>query len=138
MKTTSQSAKPPFSFELGAETAARLLQFSEANENLSNTALVELALGRFDFDKVEAKQAGKRQFSVRLSSDLRSMLEEQSRLKGVSIGHLIRLALEDFAHRSTKKISKDINHLTHPEVATKPDTEKGKGQKKKKQRKSEK
>lgn len=115
-----QPAKPksnaPFSFELGAETAAKILDLTASHPDLSNTKLVEHALRRFNYEKVVEKEAGRRQFSVRLPEDLRAALEEHSKAKKVSVGQLIRFAIEDFAGRSPKKLAKELKQLTSEKI----------------------
>ncbi|HWA08625.1 MAG TPA: ribbon-helix-helix protein, CopG family [Opitutaceae bacterium] len=70
------------------ETARRLLGFGTQSE------VVRTAIGQFDFASYEARRPVHRQISVRLAPELREKLRQHARRKNVSIGELLRVALE--------------------------------------------
>ncbi|MCD8483460.1 MAG: ribbon-helix-helix domain-containing protein [Verrucomicrobia bacterium] len=112
MKSKQSGSNTPFSFELGADTAKTLLSLVNSHDGLSNTTLVEYAITRFDYDKLEPKEEGRRQFSIRLPAEVKAQLEQVSAEKKISVGQLIRLAVEDLTTKSPKKIAKELNNLS--------------------------
>lgn len=70
------------------ESTRRTLSLSTASE------VVRLAISQFDFASYEAKRPPHRQISVRLSPELREKLRRYAQKKNVSIGELLRVALE--------------------------------------------
>mgnify|MGYP001549484462 CR=1 FL=1 len=70
------------------ETARRILGLGTQSE------VVRAAIGQFDFASYEAKRPVHRQISVRLAPEMREKLRLQARRKNVSIGELLRVALE--------------------------------------------
>jgi predicted HicB family RNase H-like nuclease len=63
-----------------------------------------MAISQFDFNSYEAKRPPHRQISVRLAPELREKLRRLAQRKNVSIGELLRVALERLA--SAKKAVK--------------------------------
>jgi hypothetical protein len=70
------------------ESARRLLGLGTQSE------VVRTAIGQFNFASYEAKRPVHRQISVRLAPELREKLRQQAQRKNVSIGELLRVALE--------------------------------------------
>jgi Arc/MetJ-type ribon-helix-helix transcriptional regulator len=70
------------------EAARRLLGLGTQSE------VVRAAIGQFNFASYEAKRPVHRQISVRLAPEMREKLRQHARRKNVSIGELLRVALE--------------------------------------------
>jgi Arc/MetJ-type ribon-helix-helix transcriptional regulator len=91
-KTSSNWA--PLTFDLTQpqvakiESARHTLGLSTASE------VVRVAIAQFDFSSYEAKRPPHRQISVRLAPELREKLRGLAQRKNVSIGELLRVALE--------------------------------------------
>jgi hypothetical protein len=60
----------------------------------SASEVVRLAIAEFDLNAYAARRPRFRQISVRLASELREKLRRQARKKNVSIGVLLREAIE--------------------------------------------
>lgn len=88
------------------ESTRRILSLSTASE------VVRLAISQFDFSSYEAKHPPHRQISVRLAPELREKLRRYAQRKNVSIGELLRVALEGLtagkpkAGKAAKKTAK--------------------------------
>jgi hypothetical protein len=77
------------------ETARRLLGLGTQSE------VVRAAIGQFDFAAYEARRPVHRQISVRLAPEMREKLRQYARRKNVSIGELLRVALEKLVTTKT-------------------------------------
>jgi len=82
-------------FDLSEELLARL-ERSRVSAGLRTTSeIVRAAIDGFDFESCTPHVEGaRRQISVRLSSEQRAVLKRTATRKGVSIGELLRLAVE--------------------------------------------
>jgi hypothetical protein len=102
-RSPTKPSAAPLTFDLPLElidkieTCRRSLGFVSASE------VVRAAIERFDFSKCRPVVVPHRQISVRLSADQRAALKRQARLKDVSIGELLRLAIEDLRTKPGKK-----------------------------------
>lgn len=106
MKTSPQhSTAAPLSFEIDDALAARLKEINERLGGYPLSQVVALALEKYDFASMKISPAERRQLSVRLPQDQRERLESAAKTSGVSMAHLIRLALEAFAAISSKGTS---------------------------------
>jgi hypothetical protein len=94
MAVKSSSSWAPLTFDLTQpqvakiESARRTLNLPTASE------VVRLAIAQFNYASYEAKRPPHRQISVRLSPELREKLKRLATRKNVSIGELLRVALE--------------------------------------------
>jgi Arc/MetJ-type ribon-helix-helix transcriptional regulator len=94
MAAKSSSSWAPLTFDLTQpqvakiESARRTLNLPTASE------VVRLAIAQFNYASYEAKRPPHRQISVRLSPELREKLKRLATRKNVSIGELLRVALE--------------------------------------------
>lgn len=66
----------------------------------STSEVVRLAISKFNFDRFKPAEKPHRQISVRLTSDMRTMLKRQARTKDSSIGELLRVAIDSLAENS--------------------------------------
>jgi len=95
-KSSSASAvTAPVTFDLSEELLARL-ERSRVSAGLRTTSeIVRAAIDGFDFASCTPHVEGaRRQISVRLSPEQRATLKRTATRKGVSIGELLRLAVE--------------------------------------------
>ncbi|MCW5549798.1 MAG: CopG family transcriptional regulator [Opitutaceae bacterium] len=102
-KRSPGTAAAPLTFDLPLElidkieTCRRSLGLGSASE------VVRMAIEQFDFSRCRPEQTPHRQISVRLSGDHRATLKRQARLKDVSIGELLRHAIEGLQVKARKK-----------------------------------
>ncbi|HRI82944.1 MAG TPA: CopG family transcriptional regulator [Opitutaceae bacterium] len=105
-RSSQKPSAAPLTFDLPLElidkieTCRRSLGLGSASE------VVRAAIERFDFSQCRPAVIPHRQISVRLSADQRATLKRQARLKDVSIGELLRLAIEDLQAKPAKKRAK--------------------------------
>jgi Arc/MetJ-type ribon-helix-helix transcriptional regulator len=89
----ASSKSSPLTFELTEEMQVRLEACRRGHGYVSASAVVRAALAAFDFAGCRPTRAKQRQLSVRVSPEQRALLRRQARLKRVSVGDLLRLAL---------------------------------------------
>lgn len=99
MPSGAEPTPPPFSFEVDSTAGDAVSHLVAAGAYPSVAALVEVAVGRFDFNSWKAPVLERRQLSVRLDPVVRSRLDRFSRSHGVSLGQLIRVAVEALIQR---------------------------------------
>jgi Arc/MetJ-type ribon-helix-helix transcriptional regulator len=100
MATKSSSTPAPLTFDLEEPLVDKIEKCRESLGLGSTSEVVRLAISRFNYDRFKPTVAPHRQISVRLTSDMRSMLKRQSRVKSISIGELLRVAIDDLASSS--------------------------------------
>jgi Arc/MetJ-type ribon-helix-helix transcriptional regulator len=91
-KPTSNWA--PLTFDLTQPQVAKIESARRALALPTASEVVRLAISKFDFASYEAKRPPHRQISVRLAPELREKLRRYAQRKNVSIGELLRVALE--------------------------------------------
>ncbi len=84
----------PLTFDLTQPQAAKIEMARRTLGFGTQSEVVRAAIGQFDFSSFEAKRPVERQISVRLAPELREKLRQHARRKNVSIGELLRVALE--------------------------------------------
>jgi Arc/MetJ-type ribon-helix-helix transcriptional regulator len=89
----ASSKSSPLTFEVTEEMLARLEACRRGHGYVSASAVVRAALAAFDFAGCRPAKAKHRQLSVRVSAEQRALLRRHARLKRVSVGELLRLAL---------------------------------------------
>ena len=82
---------------------AKLELLRKRNGLNSTSAIVRLALREFDFGNYRPAVLEHRQISVRLAPQLRKFLARTARKKKVSLGELLRAAVEGLAEAKGKK-----------------------------------
>ncbi|MEI6862763.1 MAG: ribbon-helix-helix protein, CopG family [Verrucomicrobiota bacterium] len=103
MLTKTAPAAAPLTFDLPLELIARLELLRKRNGLNSTSAIVRLALREFDFGNYRPPVSEHRQISVRLAPQLRKFLTRTARKKKVSLGELLRAAVEGLAEAKGKK-----------------------------------
>ena len=84
----------PLTFDASTTLIARIETCRKTRRIASTSALIRQAIASFDFDGCEAARDPHRQISVRLPADQHQLLRRCSRRKKVSIGELVRLAVQ--------------------------------------------
>ena len=92
----------PLTFELPVELMDKIEVCRKVMGVATASAVIRTAIARFDFSKCKPVRLPQRQISVRLSSEHRATLKRQARLKDVSVGELLRLAIEALEAKATK------------------------------------
>ncbi|MDG1302357.1 MAG: CopG family transcriptional regulator, partial [Opitutae bacterium] len=90
----SSETTSPLTFDLQQDLLDKLKHLQEKVGARSLSEIVRYAVSVFDFSDIDLKASVHRQISVRLSSELRQQLTRLSQQKQVSVGELLRAALE--------------------------------------------
>jgi Arc/MetJ-type ribon-helix-helix transcriptional regulator len=69
----------------------------------SSSEVVRAAISEFDFATCRPEIEAHRQISVRISAEQRAALQRYSRQKDVSVGELLRMAIDALAVRKTRR-----------------------------------
>jgi len=94
--TSASSHSAPLTFDLPADLIDKLQASLRSDEGgpKSVSEAVRTAVSQFDFEAFEPERDQHRQISVRLPADVRATLNRVARRKRVSLGELVRAALE--------------------------------------------
>lgn len=103
MAKKSASTPSPLTFDLPVSLIDKLAVTQKKLGLSSSSEVVRLAIGEFDFDKFESSTEEHRQISVRLPGDQKSKLTKLAKKKKVSVGELIRVAIEVLEAKKAKK-----------------------------------
>lgn len=87
----------PLTFDLTVSQAEKIEAVRRALGFKTASEVVRLAIAHFDFNSYEARRPRHRQLSVRFAPEVREKLRRHARRKNVSIGELLREALENLA-----------------------------------------
>lgn len=91
-----QSKKPtPVTFDLSLDLLAKIEVCRKDMGAETASEIIRAALDRFDFASCKPEVTPHRQISVRLTSEQRANLKRFARVKDVSVGELLRMAVED-------------------------------------------
>ncbi len=97
MAKKAPSPASPLTFDLPVSLIDKITA-AQAKMGLSSTSeVVRLALASFNFDRYESSREEHRQISVRLPADMKTVLTRTSKKKKVSVGELLRAALDELA-----------------------------------------
>lgn len=95
MPPRANSSPAPVTFDLSLDLLAKIESCRKRLQVGTVSEVVRAALDRFDFAGCQPDVTPHRQISVRLTGEQRKTLKRFARLKGVSVGELLRLAVED-------------------------------------------
>jgi hypothetical protein len=113
----------PLTFDLPVSLISKI-GVTQRKMGLDSTSeVVRLAIAKFNFDRYEGTAEEHRQISVRLPADMKSLLSKTSKKKKVSVGELLRVALDELSKTKVMKA---------PKPAATPKAPKAKGKKAKK------
>ena len=94
MSTTDSSFERLLTVSLPEELHGTLHSYADRHGFANFSALIRYALDNFDAKKHLSAPEASRQVSFRIPDDLRGSLDKQAKKAGVSLGHLIRTALD--------------------------------------------
>jgi len=90
-----QIKKPaPVTFDLSLDLLAKIEVCRKDLEAETTSDVIRVALDQFDFAGCQPEVIPHRQISVRLNLEQRANLKRFARVKGVSVGELLRMAVE--------------------------------------------
>jgi hypothetical protein len=90
----SSETTSPLTFDLQQDLLDKLKQIQDTAGARSLSEVIRYAVSVMDVSALDLDQSTHRQISVRLSSDLRKRLVNVSKRKKISIGELLRVALD--------------------------------------------
>lgn len=97
---------PPLTFDLTAPQVRKIDQLRRSRRLRTASAVVRLAIAEFDLRAFKGRPGRHRQISVRLPRELREKLRGDARARHVSIGELLRVAIEALPLRGRKSYGK--------------------------------
>ncbi len=105
MPPTSQESSP-LTFDLKEELLAKIESARGGLDMATNSEVIRHAIETFDFAAYAAPVKAHRQISVRLRMDTKQKLVKLARKHGVSVGELLRTAIEALPATAKKKAAK--------------------------------
>lgn len=105
MAYTKNLTGSPLTFDIKSDLLNRLNQYSKSANIYSLSTIVRESIQNFEFKNFDVPTKDHKQISVRLSETDKKKLIKISRHKCVSIGELLRAALEAFMKSSPKTIT---------------------------------
>jgi hypothetical protein len=106
MAKNNNNAPSPLTFDLPLSLIGKLTAQQKKLGLKSTSEVVRLAINDYDYETFNASSEEHRQISVRLPGDLKSKLGKYSRKKKVSVGELLRVAIDSLEARTAKKVAK--------------------------------
>ncbi|MCB1105657.1 MAG: hypothetical protein H7A44_10940 [Opitutaceae bacterium] len=106
MAPRTKKAAAPVTFDLPLDLLAKIETCRQALGLDTASAVIRSALERFDFAGCQPPHVPHRQISVRLSADQRSALKRYAKIKDVSVGVLLRMAIDDLPATKPKAKAK--------------------------------
>ncbi|WP_404423088.1 ribbon-helix-helix protein, CopG family [Nibricoccus sp. IMCC34717] len=103
MAKKSASIPSPLTFDLPVSLIDKLSGVGKKLGLDSTSEVVRLAISEFDFAEFESAAEEHRQISVRLPEDQKSKLTKLAKKKKVSVGELLRVAIEKLEAKKAKK-----------------------------------
>lgn len=94
MPKQPDSENSPLTFDLNDDLLAKLDDVCTRTGATTKSEVIRYAITAFDFAAFQPDVRSHRQISVRLAPKQKTALIKQARSKGVSIGELLRVALE--------------------------------------------
>lgn len=104
----------PLTFDLKEELLTKLDSLQETSGAASKSALIRHAISVYDYTSFRPAPKGHRQISVRLPAKQKATLLKLSRQKGVSVGELLRVALEGLPANPAGLETKTKTATAHP------------------------
>jgi hypothetical protein len=108
---TPDDSGSPLTFDLKQDVLKRLLTFQSRSGARSLSAVIRQAVTRHDFSRFAAVPRAHRQISVRFPIELKAQLLRLARQKGVSVGELLRSALDALAGQPSKGATSPKNKI---------------------------
>lgn len=102
-----QNKKPtPVTFDLSLDLLAKIEVCRKGMGVETASEVIRAALERFDFASCQPEVTPHRQISVRLTAEQRANLKRFARVKAVSVGELLRMAVDDMPLKKPKALAK--------------------------------
>jgi Arc/MetJ-type ribon-helix-helix transcriptional regulator len=105
MAKNNTNAPSPLTFDLPLSLISKLTAQQKQLGLKSTSEVVRLAIEEYDYEKFETSSEEHRQISVRLPGDMKSKLGKYAKKKKVSVGELLRVAIDNLEAK-TKKAAK--------------------------------
>lgn len=99
MSKTDSSFERLLTVSLPEDLHGELHSYAKRHGFANFSALIRYALDNFDAKKHLSAPEASRQVSFRIPDDLRADLDKSAKKSGVSLGHLIRTALENLPEK---------------------------------------
>lgn len=106
MAKNNTNAPSPLTFDLPLSLISKLSAQQKHLGLKSTSEVVRLAIDEYDYDKFEASSEEHRQISVRLPGEMKSKLGKYAKKKKVSVGELLRVAIDALETKAPKKSAK--------------------------------
>lgn len=94
MAKKNSSTASPLTFDLPVSLISKISTAQTRLGLASTSEVVRVAIAKFNFDRFEPATEEHRQISVRLPGDMKALLTKQAKKKRVSVGELLRVALD--------------------------------------------
>jgi hypothetical protein len=94
MSKATDRESSPLTFDLKEDLLVKLESLQRSHAGASKSEIIRHAVSSYDYSKFAAGSQKHRQISVRLDTRQKAALLKLSRQKGVSVGELLRVALE--------------------------------------------
>lgn len=116
-----KSSRPasPLTFDLPISLIDKIAATQKKMGLDSTSEVVRLAIAKFNFDRFETNAEEHRQISVRLPADMKTLLSKTSKKKKVSVGELLRVALDELSKAKVVKAPKPAAEKKVAKKATK-------------------
>lgn len=106
MAKNNSNAPSPLTFDLPLSLIGKLEAQQKKLGLKSTSEVVRLAIDEYDYDTFEASAEEHRQISVRLPGDMKTKLGKHAKKKKVSVGELLRVAIDSLEAKGPKKAIK--------------------------------
>ena len=106
MAKNNTNAPSPLTFDLPLSLISKLASQQKQLGLKSTSEVVRLAIEQYDYDRFEASSEEHRQISVRLPGEMKSKLGKYAKKKKVSVGELLRVAIDALEAKAPKKSAK--------------------------------
>ncbi|MCE2862771.1 MAG: hypothetical protein RIR76_1425 [Verrucomicrobiota bacterium] len=101
----AKKSKPsrPLTIDLPTSLIEKIELCRRGSGFASNSEVVRAAISEFDFATCRPEQEQHRQISVRIAPEQRAALQRYSRQKDVSVGELLRMAIDALTTRKSRR-----------------------------------
>lgn len=106
MAKKSAPTPAPLTFDLPVSLIAKIESHRKRLGLKSTSEVVRLAIGEFNLDRYESDSSEHRQISVRLPGPTKNALVKAAKKKRVSVGELLRVAIETLPAKAAAKKAK--------------------------------
>jgi Arc/MetJ-type ribon-helix-helix transcriptional regulator len=106
MAKNNNNAPSPLTFDLPLSLIGKLTTQQKKLALKSTSEVVRLAIDEYDYENFATSSEEHRQISVRLPGEMKTKLGKYAKKKKVSVGELLRVAIEALEARTAKKTAK--------------------------------